>query len=574
MAPFDAANKAPGVYIQEIDVPGPIAGVGTSTAAFIGPAEQGPINTPVFLTNWTQFQTMFGGYITAPPVYVTHAIRGFLDNGGASFYFVRVSKAVRASLTLNDRATSAKPILVVTAKQEGAQATDIQVEVKDAVLSDTTVTGNSLTARTTAIPVQSVTGIEANTTVQISQGNNSETRKVQSVNATEKSITLITGLQQDYTSPTENPVHVRTLGFTLVVTAVDGAETTFENLSMDSNHSRYFANLVQSKLVDVTLADPPNAAIPPQNRPAVQAKTKLNAPAGQSDDLSQLTSADYIAAIRTLERIDDVNILCIPDRTDQDVQKAMIAHCEKMQDRFAILDPGYGLIPDATASSGIGKQRSGIGSDGGYAALYYPWIEITNPLGAGRLTVPPSGHLAGVYARTDGSRGVFKAPANETIRGALALEQRLTDDEQGPLNEQGINVLKSVAGRGVVVWGARTLSQKSQWRYINVRRLMLFIEESIQEGTQFAVFEPNGLELWQKVKRQVTDFLTRVWTDGALFGATAKQAFQVRVDEELNPPDLRALGQLVIEVIVYPVTPAEFIVFRIIQQPGGPSVQE
>jgi uncharacterized protein len=574
MAPFDAINKTPGVYIQEIDVPGPIAGVGTSTAAFIGPAEQGPINTPVFLTNWTQFQNLFGGYITAPPVYVTHAIRGFLDNGGASFYFVRVSKAVRAALTLNDRASPAKPVLVVTAKQEGVQGTDLQVEVRDATLSSTTVRGDSLARNATVIPVESVAGIEANAMVQISQGTTTETKKVQAVNATDRSITLTTGVQQEYTIATDNPVRIQTPGFTLVVTAADGTETAFENLSMDSQHSRYFSKPLDSKLVDVTLAEPPNATLPPQNRPAVLAKTKLNAPAGRSDDLSQLAAADYSAAIATLERIDDVNLLCIPDRSDQDVQKAMIAHCEKMQDRFAILDPGYGLPPDATASTGIGQQRSGIGSDGGYAALYYPWIEITNPVGAGRIAVPPSGHLAGVYARTDGTRGVFKAPANETIRGAIALEQRLTDDEQGPLNEQGINVLRSVAGRGVVVWGARTLSSKTQWRYINVRRLMLFIEESIQEGTQFAVFEPNGLELWQKVKRQVTEFLTRVWNDGALFGATAKQAFQVRVDEELNPPDLRALGQLVIEVVVYPVTPAEFIVFRIIQQPGGPSVQE
>jgi hypothetical protein len=171
---------------------------------------------------------------------------------------------------------------------------------------------------------------------------------------------------------------------------------------------------------------------------------------------------------------------------------------------------------------------------------------------------------------------VHKAPANEQLSGVIGLRHVLTDDEQGPLNELGINVLRWFSGRGVVAWGARTLApaSRTQWRYVNVRRLLNFIEESIQEGTQFAVFEPNGLPLWQTVKRQVTEFLTRVWRDGALFGATPDQAFRVRVDEELNPPGQRALGQLVIEVLVYPVTPAEFVVFRIIQRPGGPDVQE
>jgi len=150
----------------------------------------------------------------------------------------------------------------------------------------------------------------------------------------------------------------------------------------------------------------------------------------------------------------------------------------------------------------------------------------------------------------------------------------LTDDEQGPLNEQSINVIRAFPGRGVLVWGARTISTSTQWRYVNVRRLVTFIEKSIQAGTQFAVFEPNEPSLWEKVKRQVTDFLTRVWRDGALVGVTADQAFRVRVDEELNPPSVRALGQLVIEVIIFPTTPAEFVVFRVIQQPGGPVVQE
>jgi phage tail sheath protein FI len=171
---------------------------------------------------------------------------------------------------------------------------------------------------------------------------------------------------------------------------------------------------------------------------------------------------------------------------------------------------------------------------------------------------------------------VHKAPANESIAGVLDLERKLADDEQGPLNEASVNVIRNFPGHGILVWGARTLAPKdrTQWRYVNVRRLLLFIEESIQEGTQFAVFEPNNSGLWATVKRQVSDFLTRVWRDGALIGDTPGDAFKVRIDAELNPPSIVALGQLIIEVIVYPATPAEFVVFRIIQQPGGPSVEE
>jgi len=364
-------------------------------------------------------------------------------------------------------------------------------------------------------------------------------------------------------------VKMRTEEFTLLITKPGSAVESFENLSLDPSHSRYFARIVDSPNVEATLADPPTSNAPPANLPKAATANLAN---GRPDDLTRIGTANYRAGIDTLEKVDEVNILCVPDRTDQDIQAYMVAHCEKMQDRFAVLDP----LRNASPSNGIVTQRNLVNSDGGYAALYYPWIVISNPVAEGRLTIPPSGHVAGLYARTDNNRGVHKAPANDTLRGVLALERTLNDGEQGPLNEIGVNVIRSFAGSGIRVWGARTIAPKdiTQWRYVNVRRLLLFIEESIQEGTRFAVFEPNELSLWEKVKRQVTDFLTRVWRDGALFGATAEDAFRVRVDEELNPPSVRQLGQLVIEVVLFPTTPAEFVVFRIIQQPGGPVVQE
>jgi phage tail sheath protein FI len=380
-------------------------------------------------------------------------------------------------------------------------------------------------------------------------------------------------------------VTVESLEFTL---SIPSGPEVFPNLSMEARHSRYFATIAASSAhVNVSPADPPSPIRPPDNRPAeIPATPLLSGRAGQNDDPSALGLNDFRAAISALERVREVTMLCIPDGVNpnvqaaqgaqgvqftQDVQSAMIEHCERMQNRFAILDPRPNLSP--TAADGIRLQRQLVGSARGYGALYYPQIFIAGQNGSGRIRVPPSGHIAGVYANVDADRGVHKAPANVTLGGARSLELTLTDDEQGPLNEQGINVLRSFPGRGVVVWGARTIAPPNvtQWRYVNVRRLLLFIEESIKNGTAFAVFEPNNPVLWQKVKRQLTDFLTRVANTGALVG---DPPFKVKIDEELNPPALIALGQLVAEIELYPTPPAEFIVFRIIQQPGGPTVEE
>jgi phage tail sheath protein FI len=185
------------------------------------------------------------------------------------------------------------------------------------------------------------------------------------------------------------------------------------------------------------------------------------------------------------------------------------------------------------------------------------------------MAVPPSGHMAGLYAYTDNTRGVHKAPANEVIRGALEATTQITKGEQDTLNPIGVNCIRSFTGRGLRVWGARTLSSDPAWRYINVRRLFNYVEKSIQTGLQWVVFEPNDQNLWAKVRRDVTAFLTGVWREGALFGATPEQAFFVKCDEELNPADVRDRGQLFIDVGLAPVKPAEFVVFRLSQWAGG-----
>lgn len=281
------------------------------------------------------------------------------------------------------------------------------------------------------------------------------------------------------------------------------------------------------------------------------------------------TNTDLIAALDDFRAIDEIALVAIPGVTDDAVQNAILTHCESeyLQDRFAILD-GKQSLGTATALTKAAIQ--GNVRDSSYGALYFPWIDVFDPITKAPLTVPPSGHIAGVIARVDATRGVHKAPANEVIRGALNVKQLLSKQDQAGLNVEDINVIRKFDGN-ITVYGARTLAGKeaAEWRYINVRRLFLFLRESIDEGTQWVVFEPNDAGLWAKIERNITAFLTNVWRDGALFGDTPEQAFYVRCDETTNPPDVRELGQVVTEIGVAAVKPAEFVIFRISQWAGN-----
>jgi len=245
-----------------------------------------------------------------------------------------------------------------------------------------------------------------------------------------------------------------------------------------------------------------------------------------------------------------------------------------MGDRFAILDAALGSSYTPTDPNSVSVQRGNLNSTRGFAAMYYPWIRVNDPAGPTgneTLLVPPSGHLAGIYARSDSQRGVHKAPANEPISGALNLEVILNDTDQGLLNAAGINVLRLFPGQSPVVWGARTIAPQDQppWRYVNVRRLFIFVEQSLLAGLRWAVFEPNDTGLWKKLERTISEFLTRVWLSGALFGTKASEAFRVKIDEETTPPSVQALGQIIIEIAIAPVRPAEFVIVRIAMWEGG-----
>src|ERR671925_29732 len=256
----------------------------------------------------------------------------------------------------------------------------------------------------------------------------------------------------------------------------------------------------------------------------------------------------------------EISLVLAPGQSEPAIQDAVISHCENNKYRFAILDSAEELGKDGIAK--MPKPR-----DSQYAAYYFPWIQVYDPE-KGNVFVPPSGHVAGLYARSDAERGVHKAPANEIVRGALGLRYNITRPEQDFLNPRGINCIRNMGDRGIRVWGARTVSSDPSWRYINVRRLFLMVEQSIEIGTQWVVFEPNDETLWKRVTRNITAFLLRVYNSGALMGKTPDEAFYVKCDSETNPPEVVDAGQMVCEIGIAPVKPAEFVIFRIGQMAG------
>lgn len=305
------------------------------------------------------------------------------------------------------------------------------------------------------------------------------------------------------------------------------------------------------------------------------------------------------AGLEVLATIDEIAIVAAPGFVGADAYDALLSHCENLQDRVAILDTpetvtslnqltevataapssrrrsstesSEGGEAEAPASTGLRPRQS----DNGFGAVYFPWITVRDALDPGTIVnVAPSGHIAGIWARTDATRGVHKAPANEIVRGALNVTRRLTRDEQGILNPVGVNVIRLFTGEGIRVWGARTVAPaSSEYRYLNVRRLFSMVEESIAESMRWVLFEPNSIPLWKSIERDITAFLMRLWRDGALMGATPQQAFFVKCDATTNTQEDIDAGIVTTVIGMAPVKPAEFVIFRISQYVGGTQVE-
>lgn len=386
---------------------------------------------------------------------------------------------------------------------------------------------------------------------------------------------LVSAFELDPADP-PGPTEVQSQEFT--VTVRQEGDATYENLATDPAHPRYFVPLINGAVEaqDVVVVEAVGALAPDVRVPAPTAgPTPL---AGGSDETDgPLTSAAYEAALNTLRTIDDVNLIAVPDNTGRDVQGAVRIQCEQLKDRFGILDSEPDLPPRSDAAGRLVQQRRSQESAYGYTALYYPWIQVPSASGGDSLLVPPSGHICGAIAQVDAADGVFKSPANVYLNGTTDIQPtgNMTNEEQGALNLLGINVIRVFQRGGRPrIWGARTTAGNRNWQYISVRRLFLFLEESIQEGIEWAVFEPNTVALWQQLKRALRAFLFQQWQDGALFGETAERAFYVTIDETNNSSDDRRNGRLNVEIGLRPASPVEFIVVRIGIWDGGADLAE
>jgi phage tail sheath protein FI len=507
---------SPGVYVEEVSSGArPIEGVGTALCAFVGFTERGPRNEPVLVTNWTQYTSNFGGFVGG--AYLPHSVYGYFLNGGGAAYVVSVgalgtddtATPSHAAAELTSGADGARPGFTVRALAEATATPDLEVEITDA------------------------------------------------------------------SEPTDDT-------FKLVVRQAGQPVETFDSLTVKRGANNVVTAVrQQSKLIRVEESKSGPVALPRKGvRTPLTVTDTARLPAVTAD--SYVGDTSERTGFAGLEAIEDVTMLCVPDAMSayqagvlddeglKAVHLAMIAHCELMGDRVAILDPPPGLNPQRLKEWRV----DGAGYDSKYATLYYPWVKVMDPLTGAPAFIPPSGHVAGVWARTDGTRGVHKAPANEVVRGVITLESGMTRGEHDQLNPVGVNCIRAFPGQGIRVWGARTLSSDPEWRYLNVRRLFNFIEKSILLGTNWVVFEPNDRFLWERVSRTISTFLRRVWSSGALFGGTPEQAYFVKCDAENNPPENIDVGILTVDIGLAPVKPAEFVVFRVSQLAQGAELAE
>ncbi|MCE2698444.1 MAG: phage tail sheath subtilisin-like domain-containing protein [Nostocales cyanobacterium LE14-WE4] len=541
---------APGVYIEEIDRGSrPIEGVSTAVAGFVGFTEDirdgAELFKPMLITNWTQYLNYFArpnsdGF-TDFNAYLPFTVYGYFMNGGGRCYVTSIGTQLPgapkpanpepATLRINGRGN--RPTLRFALRPEQAASGAINILISD--------------SGPRALP-----------------------------EGTEGEAPPNTG---EY--------------FSVQIRRGDEVLEQFENLTMNRETTPQIAtyaiaalrNSMYLQVQDISQSGQPLSRRPANGQYELAPPIVVTPVDRFSSDLEGIR--DDRTGVRGIFEIDEITMLACPDlmrayqaqvmNLDQvhGIMELMISMSEgsasgdipNPPNRMVLLDPP----PEFTKPQQVVEWLSRFNRRSMFAALYYPWIKVANPRDRGNpILVPPCGHVMGVWARTDETRGVYKAPANEVPRGVIGLGYETNFREQELLNPLGINCIRTFPNRGIRIWGARTLVEpdKTEWRYISVRRLISYIEKSIELGTQWVVFEPNDEDLWARVRRTVSNFLERIWREGALFGSSPQQAFYVKCDEELNPPETRILGRLYIEVGVCPVRPAEFVIFRVSQWNG------
>lgn len=586
---------SPGVYVEEYESGSvPMSGVGTSTAGFIGLAEKGQVvGKPQFLTSFSDYMRIFGGYLPESKYgdkrYLPYSVESFFVNGGSKCYVMRVAPSDAKEAT-----GKAPAMLSFSATTPGEWGNRIKVIITPASRQKTAVfevSGNDCV-------VKNADGLFAGDIVVFDDGKTKVYNKIKAI--------------QDTAITFENPVPVSIVDKSLVpskflrscelnITAkCDDIREEYACVSLNPDSPDYIVSrFAKSELTGVSVSAEAAPADLKAEKKAKGENHDENAPAvvpaaagsrfaslfdmigavgdtltvtfegGSDGAISSVSASDYIGknagpgkrtGIQSFIEVSDVSMMAVPGVTLPDVQLSLVAHCEMLKSRFAVLD-----IPrDLKKVDEILTYKDMF--DTSYAALYHPWLETNDAVAKKRFFLPPSAAICGVYARCDLSIGVHKAPANEVVRACTGLEYSYNNAEQDRLNPAGVNLIRSFPGRGIRVWGARTCSSNGNWKYINVRRLFIYLEESIKANTNWVVFEPNTELLWTRVQRSVELFLTSVWNAGALAGAAPGEAFFVKIGRDTMTQDDIDNGRLICVIGVAPVKPAEFVIFRIGQQ--------
>ncbi|MEF8978737.1 MAG: phage tail sheath family protein [Haloarculaceae archaeon] len=563
------------MYVEEVEGgTKAIEGVSTSTAAFLGETERGPVS-PRLITSFSDFRRWYGSSPDTSNLDI--AVDGFFRNGGNRCYVTRVSPddprdVVKSAVSDED----GNPVMEVSAIGPGDWANSVAVIVTDSPLYKEGQ--NKIFGVTVRYWSQDPS--------EISDPASAEPDPLPDHEETYDELTPDPSASSHFVKKMDSSVlvNVSSVGESRPaegLTWLGDAETDGGSSSSESNGSDDDGPTVpgDDELDEMTYNELQDVA-EPFDIDRSQKKEELLADIKEirdekglaADGGSALSLSDYQGQDKTGERTgmaalkeqDDISIVCVPDENDiRGLTEAVVTHCENMGERFAILQSPQN-------AGRVGNMETPV--DSTYAAYYYPWIEVKDPITNQDKVVPPGGHIAGMFARNDAETGVHGSPANMVVRGALDLQLNITKGEQDVLNPKGVNCIRSFQGRGIRLWGARTCSSDPEWKYINVRRLFLFIEQSIDEGTQWAVFEPNDRDLWARVRQSVSNFLTTAWRDGALMGTSPDEAFYVNCGESTMTQDDIDNGRLICEIGIAPVKPAEFVIFRIQQwtEEAGP----
>lgn len=562
---------SPGVYVEEYDnSPKSIEGVGTSAAGFIGLAEKGPVEAaPTYITSFANFNKVFGGYLSEFEYgkyrYLAYAVEQFFLNGGTRCYVSRVipENAKKAAVKAG--------VLNIEAANEGKWGNRIRV-------SFTTVAKKKMqlvkTVDSVTYEAKSVEGFREGDIVKV----NDEYNKIKMIY--DNKIVFEKEFNCDVTDDSLIPTTVLYLVETDVLVRYNDESEMYAGLSFNPTANNFIAakmstsNIVKIELDGTVEIGNPVEAILGEGK--TEGTIMLDGGVDGSVDL--VNASTFIGedkgpgrrtGIQSFVENNSISMIAVPGVTMPEVIVSLVGHCELLKNRMAVLD----MPEEYTKTKDLIEYRGLI--DSSYAAMYHPWIQVFDRVIKKPSYIPPSGAVMGIYARTDTTRGVHKAPANETVK-CTGLKTNYNSAEQDMLNPEGINLIRAIPGQGIRVWGARTTSSNSSFRYVNVRRLFIYVEESIKNNTNWVVFEPNDSALWSRVRMTVSSFLDNMWRNGMLAGSTPSEAYYVEIGTNTMSKDDIANGRLICNIGIAPTRPAEFVVFRVSQftsEAGGESAE-